>query len=118
MGNNAAKEEKKAMEYGGVYVQTDKQVYSPSDAVTGTINLNLIKQYPGLQLSLVLSGEVKARWIERQRKTRTRAGKVETYHVNVTLSGNRIVINQEVPILDGILVALFQQGNTLSHFPF
>jgi len=116
MGSDSSKVDKRALEYGGIYVNLDKQVYSPNDTVTGTINLNLIKPYPGSRLTLHLTGTEHARWVERyttysgghrtggrrRRKGRGRAGGMRhhrrAHHHTRVRKETLSTINQEVPI--------------------
>jgi len=109
MGNDPSKNG--GSKYGGIYVHFDKPVYSPTETATGTINLNLVQQYPGTQLYITLKGVEYTRWIQRVRKTSRRTsgrtgrrrggrrkGRVSHHYVRVPRSAKLETINEEFPI--------------------
>jgi hypothetical protein len=45
------------MNYGGIFVKTEKFIYYPGDNVNGFIYLNIISPYPGNTISLQFKGK-------------------------------------------------------------
>ncbi len=55
--NEKQKGNKNQMNYGGIFVKTEKFIYYPGDNVNGFIYLNIISPYPGNTISLQFKGK-------------------------------------------------------------
>ena len=59
MGAGNSNNAKIAAQYGGIYLRPDKDRYYPGEQFTGTIYINLIKDYPGDSLYIQFKGTEK-----------------------------------------------------------
>lgn len=90
MGNQNSS---KASDYGGIYVKMADQVLLTGTTVSGTIYLNLTKDYPGEKLCLRITGNEYTKWIENEKEAKKNPN-VST----IMRFADNVLINKEIEI--------------------
>lgn len=78
----------------GLFVQTDKPVYSPGEMVTGTVFINILNPVKASTLTLRIKGKEKTHWTEQ--RTRHVQDRTETY--TETFYGEHQMFNVIIPV--------------------
>lgn len=90
------------LQYGNLFIQTDKSTYFGGDTVTGKVYLNLLMPYPGNQLNLKLKGKEYAAFLQTESKSQqvTENGMTVTKQVDVDVpyEDKRDIIKLLVPM--------------------
>jgi hypothetical protein len=115
MGNensiSGGKNYQEASQYGGIFFRLSNNVFFPGDTVTGEVYLDLRQPYPGDKLCFEIKGEEYAKWVDRERRTRTKPdGTLDVYYVNVTREAKHSIIKQELTIYDWASGQIIQPG--------
>lgn len=78
-------------DYGGIYVKMNDEVLLTGTTASGTIYLNLTKDYPGEKLCLRITGNEYTKWVENEKQA----------HKNpnpVTRFADNLIVNKEIEI--------------------
>jgi len=72
--------------YGNIFIKTDKPFYTVEETVTGTVYIDLLKDFPGNIAYLFFKGEENSRWTVHDGDDAT------IYHSNLKFLNNKFVV--------------------------
>ena len=82
--------QKQRDEYGNIFIKTDKPFYTVEETVTGTVYIDLLKDFPGNIAYLFFKGEENSYWTVVDKEDPD--GYKETYHSNLKFLNNKFVV--------------------------